>query len=118
MKNSNRRINRGFLLNKRGELQHPEVKVRFKKQQPKAAEVEKRKKHTHWSKIQVGDAERLSAGFSQPMLPAGQLDTRPKKHHIMTESHGRLSGKCLTVFSSFAPAALSPRKREGTANRC
>lgn len=43
------------------------------------------------------------------MLPAGQLDKRPKKHHIMTESWSRLSGKCLTVsfFLSLAPAGWS-----------
>ena len=43
------------------------------------------------------------------MLPAGQLDKRPKKHHIMTESWSRLSGKMSdwVFFLSLAAAGWS-----------
>lgn len=70
-----------------------------KEKQPKTAVEKEEKKHTHTGvKSRSRGAERLTLGFSQPMLPAGQLDKRPQKHHIVTESWSRLSGKCLTAF--------------------
>lgn len=56
-------------------------------------------------------------GFSQPMLAAGQLDKRPKKLHIMTQSHSTAPGKCLTAFFSLTPAGFRPGEKENTANR-
>lgn len=77
-----------FLFNRGAELRHPEGKVRFQKHS-------RGEKHTHRSKIQV---EGLSVGSGQPMLPAGQLDKGPKKHHIMPEPRSRLSGNMSGSF--------------------
>lgn len=68
-----------------------------KKKQPNT-ETEKTRKNQNTFRSQNPGRERLTLGFSQPMLPAGQLDKRPKKHHIMPESYSRLSGQCLPGF--------------------